>query len=157
MVGKDLKLEVIYYNQGSDIKLEFGLHGEYPLRLLTALCTNPREYLQKLKRAVSRSTIIITLGGFNDDCYLPKITGLSVGRNAEVINNEEFGITEEPGEIKLPDGAIPIVMNGEFCGCVMESGAQSIIMLNENNKSVHSVLQKLIVPYIKEHYDYYKM
>ncbi len=156
-MAKDLKLEVIYYNQGSDIKIEFGLHGEYPLRLLTASCSNPREYLQKLKRAVSRSTIIITLGGYGDECYLPKITGLSVGRKSVVIKNSEHEISEEYGEITLPDGAIPIVMNCEFCGCVMESGAQSIIMLNENTKAVHDVLQKLIVPYIKEHYDYYKM
>ena len=156
-MGKDLKLEVIYFNQSSDIKLEFGIHGEYPLRLLTASCSKPREYLQKLKRAVMRSTIIITIGGYGGNCYLPKITGLSVGRRTVVINNEECGITEDCTEISLPSGAIPIVMNGEFCGCVMESGAQSIIMLNENKKNVYEVLQKLIVPYIKEHYDFYKM
>ncbi len=155
-MGKDMKLEVIYYRLNSDVKLEFGLHGDYPLRLLTDTCNDPKSFLHSLKRAVQRSAVIITVGGFNYDCYLPSVLALSVGRGTVELDLQKNGIVNIDCPAIIPDNSYPIVMNGTFCGCVLESGPQSIIMLTDNKRTRLDVIQKLIVPYLTEHYNYYE-
>lgn len=152
-MAADLRLEIIYFKQNADIELEFGLHGEYPMRLLTASSDEPRDFLKKLKRAVGRSTIILTIGGFSDG--LPQILGKSVGLESSAADREKYGISEPGGEIIMPNTAVPIVINGIYGGCVLESGAQSIIMLSENRKPRKKIVSSLLVPYIKEHYKFY--
>lgn len=152
-MSADLKLEIIYFKQNADIELEFGLHGEYPLRLLTASSDEPRDFLKKLKRAVGRSTIILTVGGFSDN--LPQILGRSVGAEPTAVDREKYDIHEPDGEIVMPRGAVPIAVNGTYGGCVLESGAQSIIMLGENRRLRKKIVSSLVVPYIKEHYEFY--
>ncbi|MDD4698695.1 MAG: SpoIID/LytB domain-containing protein [Oscillospiraceae bacterium] len=151
----DIKMEIIYFCQGSDIKLEFGLRGEYPLRLLTSSCNDYRSFLSSLKKAVARSEVIITVGGFFGDKYLPDILGRAIGNKCKETDLSIYGLNNVHQSLTLPDGAVPLIScNGEFGGCVIESGPQSIIMLTEDNKVRLSLLFELVVPYVTEHYQF---
>ena len=81
---KDVKLEIIYFKQNNDISLEFGLHGDYPLRILSNRCNDKKSFIGLLKRAVSRSLIIVTVGGFNDD-NIPSLISKAINKKEKVI------------------------------------------------------------------------
>jgi len=150
----DIKIEIIYFCQSSDIKLEFGLRGEYPLRLLTSSCNDYHSFLSSLKKAVARSEIIITVGGFFGDKYLPDILGRSIGQNCKKIDLTKYNLNSTHETMLLPDGAIPLISSDrKFGGCVIESGPQSILMLTEENHVRLSLLFELVLPYITEHYN----
>lgn len=152
-MGADVRIEIIYFKQDSDIKLEFGLSSEYPIRLLSSKVSDEISFLKRLKTASLRSPIIITVGGFSKkDVYLPEIVAKAT--NLEMTETD-FGKykTENNGKILLPKGAVPIIYSdGTFNGCVIESGPQSIIMLPEDETNRMKLIKELIVPYISEHY-----
>ena len=82
-MAKDVKIEILYYKTSSDVSLEFGLHGNYPMRLLSSPCNDKKTFLSQLKRAVSRSEIIITIGGYNED-NIPSFIARAIGKK-EVV------------------------------------------------------------------------
>lgn len=151
----DIRMEIIYFCESSDIKLEFGLRGEYPLRLLSSSSNDYRSFLTALKKAAARSEVIITVGGFFGKKYLPEILGRSINHKCKEIDLAKYGLNYINKPLLLPDGAIPLVSaNGKFGGCVIESGPQSIIMLTEDTRVRLSLLFELVVPYITEHYQF---
>lgn len=152
-MGADVRIEIIYFKQSSDIKLEFGLSSDYPIRLLTARANNEVEFIKRLKTASLRSPIIITVGGFEDgDIYLPEIIAKATNLELTPTDCGKYK-TENSKTVMLPEGAVPIIYaDGSFNGCVIESGPQSIIMLPEDDTNRLKLLKELIVPYISEHY-----
>ena len=147
---KDARMQILYFNQTADVLLEFGLQGNYSLRLLTVQCNNYKDFLANLSKAVSRNNIILTVGGFGPQDRLPEILGRGIGRELTAVVAEEFRITA-PVHTRLPEGAIPLVTDeGILAGCVIEQGTQTIIMLTEQTELRHQVLKKLVIPYIGE-------
>lgn len=156
-MGADVRIEIIYFKQDSDIKLEFGLSSDYPIRLLSSRVSDEVSFLKRLKTASLRSPIIITVGGFCDDTYLPEIVAKATNLQMTEMDSGKYK-SENTGTVLLPSGAVPIIYSdGSFNGCVIESGPQSIIMLPEDDTNRMKLLKELIIPYISEHYRVYDL
>lgn len=150
-MSKDVRIELIYYKTSTDISLEFGLHGDYPLRLLSVNAKNRTEFFHSLKRAVSRSEIIVIIGGYNKNDYLPLFLAKSIGRTTIESDNGDYGILSD-GTVILPAGAIPLVTRGKFGGFIIESGPQTIFSLTDDREVRLAVIKEVIVRYITEHH-----
>ena len=143
----DLKLEVIYFKTSTDFKMEFKLCSLCNVRYLSAMVNDTRSFLTALQKSVSRSRVVITVGGFNGDEYVPEILAKATGSGIAEIKANEFS---DEKMVTIPSGAVPMYSkSGEFGGAVIEKGDQSIIMLTENNNLKHELLDLLVGPYIK--------
>lgn len=143
----DLKLEAIYFNTSPDFKLEFKLCGICNVRYLSATTNDLRAFLTALQKSVGRSRVIVTIGGFNGDIYLPKALAKAIGNGVTLVDKNNIKKDEK---IEIVGGAVPLYnQNGELGGMVIEKGDQSIIMLQEDHTLRHDVLDNLVVPYIK--------
>ncbi len=149
-----VKIEFIYYNQNNDPRLEFGIHGDYPMRTLSTSVGEFKEYLIALKKAVSRNNIIIVVGGFGEKAEIANITGRAVGRRIVKYDYVKLGFGKLiAAPEKLPEECLPIIdKNGVFSGALMESGKQAIILLSENCPDKVYVVKELVAPYIFDFY-----
>ena len=150
-MGPDLTLEVIYFNQSTDFKMEFEISGSCNMRFLSHLTHNKGEFLSALSKSVIRSRVIVAVGSFNplDSEYLPKIIARATGYILSPINKAQFSVNSSV-EYLLPNEAIPLVNGeGQLGGCVMENNDQAIILLTGDREIRHSVLMSLVCPYIK--------
>lgn len=150
-MSKDVKIELIYFKSSTDVSLEFGLHGDYPLRLLSINTNDRAEFFHSLKRAVSRSEIIIIIGGYRSKEYLPSFLAKAIGRRLVTSDNGDHGILM-PGTVSIPDGAIPLVIKGKFGGFIIESGPQTIFSLTDDRNIRLAITKDIIVSYIAEYY-----
>ena len=150
-----IKIEFIYFRENNDPRLEFGIHGDYPMRTLSSSCTEFKDYLNVLKKAVSRNNIIIVVGGFGQDGEIADITGRAVGRKTIKYDYQKLGFGKViNAPVKLPENALPIIdKNGVFSGALLESGPQAIIMIDENSPDKVYVMKELIAPFIFEFYN----
>lgn len=152
-MSKDVKVEILYYKSTSDISLEFGLHGKYPLRLLSSDCKDINSFFQSLKRAVSRSEIIITVGGFNEEDNLPMFIARAVGLNCEIPDLLKQNIIADR-KYCLPKGSIALTPKSRrFGGFLLECGPQAIISLTDDRKVRQDVVEEILVNYITEHHN----
>lgn len=147
-----VKVEFIYYRETGDPRLEFGLNGNFTTRVLSTSCEEDKEYLYALKKAVSRNTVIIVVGGFRNDGHLAKLTALAIGRKCEEYDFVGTGYGNIVGAPDLlPEKCLPLVdTNSTFAGILLESGPQSIIMLSENNPNKAFIIKEYISPYVEE-------
>ena len=144
----DLTLEAIYFNTSTDFKMEFKLCSICNVRFLSTTTKDNKAFLLALQKSVSRSKVIVTIGGFNKENYLPKIVANSIGN--ELINISESKVMNVDEDIQIPSGAVPLFnTENHFCGLVIEKGTQSIIMLTEDKELRQQVLDSLVLPYIK--------
>ena len=143
----DLKLEVIYFKTSTDFKMEFKLCNLCNVRYLSAMVNDARSFLIALQKSVSRSRVVITVGGFNGEEYVPELLAKATGSGLCDIKANEFS---EANTISIPNGAVPMYSkSGDFGGAVIEKGDQAIIMLSENKEITHEILDLLVSPYIK--------
>lgn len=141
---KNLKIDIIYYNTPSDFEFEFNLGGYCRSRILNAKATNIKEALTKLALAVTRSRVIIIIGELlgENGCIAPVAKAIS--KPLVAIDHRQYHITS-PEPINLIEGSVPLASSdGEFGGCIIESGPQSIIFLTEN-KALRSVITEELV------------
>ncbi|MBO5746489.1 MAG: SpoIID/LytB domain-containing protein [Clostridia bacterium] len=151
-MSKDVKVEILYYKSTSDISLEFGLHGKYPMRLLSSDCKDINSFFQSLKRAVSRSEIIITIGGFDQEDNLPMFIARAVGLNCEIPNLLKQNIITDK-DYCLPKGSIALAPKSRrFGGFLLECGPQAIISLTDERKVRQDIVEEFLVNYITEHH-----
>ncbi len=148
----DLTLEVIYYNQPTDFKMEFELCGSCNVRFLSNTAKNRSEFLSSLGKSVIRSRAIIALGSFNplDSEYLPKIVARAIGYTLKPVDKEVFKISTS-GDVILPETAMPLIdASGAVAGCLLESNDQAIILLTSDRDLRHRVVSDLVCPYLKD-------
>ncbi len=154
-MSKDVKVEIIYYKSETDVSLEFGLHGNYPVRLLSSSCNNLTLFFHSLKRAVSRSQIIIIVGGYTGDEFIPSFIARAINKEVVVPEYNKLGVICKE-KYPLPEGAAPLApSNKRFGGFLIESGPQTIINLTENKKIRLQVVSEVVVKYIEEHHNYF--
>ena len=147
---QNLKVDVIYYKTNSDFEMEFNLCGCCRMRLLSDKTPDKKTMILSLSRAVSRSRVIIVVGGLFGDDGIIKLTAGAIGKNVSPADNETYGITSNE-KIEIINGSIPLVTTeGYFGGCIIESGPQTLILLSENKNIRKSVLKNLIHPYLEE-------
>ncbi len=154
-MSKDVKIEIIYFKTDTDVSLEFGLHGDYPVRLLSSSSNDLPEFFKLLKRAVSRSEILITVGGYSEEEFLPLFIARAINKEPSVPEYNKLGVITEQ-KYSLPEGAIPLAStNKRFGGFLIESGPQTIISLTENRKIRLNIIENIIVKYIEEHHNFF--
>lgn len=146
----NIKLEIIYYETESDAMLEFGLQGNFALRILSARVNNAVELVAALKKASLRNEFIVVVGGFENNA-IAGVIAKAIGRAEVPVSQYEPGA--EGNEIIVPEGAIPLVNDdGAVCGAVIESGYQSILLLSGEKARRDAVLRPLLLPYLTERY-----
>lgn len=150
-MGPNLTLEVIYFNQSTDFKMEFEISGCCNMRFLSHLTHNKSDFLSALSKSVIRSRVVVAIGSFNplDSEYLPKIIARATGYILTPLNKAEFSVNSSM-EYSLPEKAIPLINGeGQLGGCVMENNDQAIILLTSERELRHTLLSSLVCPYIK--------
>ncbi len=151
-MSKDVKVDVLYYKSTTDISLEFGLYGKYPIRLLSSDCQDINSFFQNLKRAVSRSEIVITVGGFDEEDNLPMFIARAVGLNCEIPDLLKQNIIADK-DYCLPKGAIALAPKSRrFGGFLLECGPQAIISLTDERKVRQDIVEEFLANYITEHH-----
>ncbi len=146
----DLTLEVIYYNQPTDFKMEFELCGCCNVRFLSMSVKERGEFLKAISKSVVRSRAIVVVGSFNplDNDYLPKVVARATGYIVKPIDKAKYEIITQ-GDHFLPDTALPLVdSKGCLAGCVLENNDQAIIMLTGDKVLRHRVVSDLVCPYL---------
>lgn len=146
----NIKVDVIYYLSPSDFEMEFNLCGCCHMRLLNEKTQDKQGLVKALAKAVSRSKVIIICGPLFDDNGLIKTVSTAIGKNTEVIKNNDYGIKFDD-EISVIEGATPLVTpEGFFGGCIIESGPQAIIVLSESKGIRKIIMNNLVHQYIYE-------
>ncbi len=147
---QNIKVDIVYFMTATDFEFEFNLGGCCHMRLLNDKAQDKKSFVNSLARAVSRSQIIICVGPIFGEEGLIATTASAISRGLKTIDNNDYGISSE-GEIKIIDGAVPLVTpEGYFGGCIIESGKQTIILLTENRTIRKSIMKNLIHPYIED-------
>lgn len=153
-MAKDVRIEILYYKTPADVSLEFGLHGDYPLRLLSSSCNTISEFFTCFKRAVSRSEIIITVGGYGED-NLPAFIAKAIGQKCVLPDLHNQNIITQTTYI-LPEKAVPLAPKSHiFGGFLIESGPQTIISLIDDKTTRLDIVKQFLVDYITEHHIYF--
>ncbi len=145
---KNLKIDIIYYNTPSDFEFEFNLGGYCRCRILNAKCATLKETINKLALAVTRSTVVIIVGKLLGENGFVAPVAKSIGKNLAPVDHRKFHITN-PEPISLIEGSLPLVTsNGDFGGCIIESGPQSIVMLTDDKPLRDKISNKLLSFYL---------
>lgn len=147
---QNLKVDIIYYKTNTDFEMEFNLCGCCRMRLLTDKASDKKTLVHDLARAVSRSRVIIIAGKLSGEEGIIEITAKSIAKTVTEVDKGMYGIKSDE-KIGVINGATPLVTpDGEFGGCIIESGPQSMILLSDNRELRKTVMQTLIHPYIEE-------
>lgn len=147
---QNIKTDIIYYKTSTDFEMEFNLCGCCRMRLLTDKAPDRKSLVHNLARAVSRSRIILIVGGlFGDEGTIATVAG-AISKKLTAIDNSVYGISDR-SEIRIIEGATPLVSaDGCFGGCIIESGPQAMIILSDNKSLRKNIMNTLIHPYIGE-------
>ena len=147
---QNIKVDIIYYRTNTDFELEFNLCGCCRMRLLTDKAPDKKTLVHSLARAVSRSRVIIIAGKLCGGEGIIDLISHAIGKGTSVIDKARFGISATD-EITVISGSTPLVTSeGEFGGCIIESGPQSMILLSDDKAVRKTVMNTLIHPYIEE-------
>ena len=147
---QNLKVDIVYYKTNTDFEMEFNLCGCCRMRLLTDKAADSKSTVRSLSRAVSRSRVILVIGALFGDDGVINIISKAIDSKLSNINNKNYGISGND-EIKILDGATPLVTkDGYFGGCIIERGPQTMILLTENKTIRKALMKSLIHPYIEE-------
>lgn len=149
---QNLKTDIIYYKTNTDFEMEFNLCGCCRMRLLTDKAPDKKLMVHGLARAVSRSRVIIITGSLFGEDGIIELTARAIAKTLTEIDNAKYGIKTEE-KISVINGATPLVApDGEFAGCIIESGPQSMILITDDKSVRKTVMKSLIHPYIEELY-----
>lgn len=147
---QNLKVDIIYYKTNTDFEMEFNLCGCCRMRLLTDKASDKKTLVHDLARAVSRSRVIIIAGELSGEEGIIETVAKAIAKTVTEIDKSMYGIKSEEG-IGVISGATPLVTpEGEFGGCIIESGPQSMILLSDERELRKGIMKTLIHPYIEE-------
>ncbi len=145
---KNLKVDIIYYNTPSDFEFEFNLGGYCRCRILNAKCATLKETVNKLALAVTRSSVVIIVGKLLGENGFVAPVAKAIGKSLAPVDHRKFHITN-PEPISLIEGSLPLVtQSGDFGGCIIESGPQSIIMLTDDKPLRDKISAELLSFYL---------
>ncbi len=107
-----------------------------------------KDFLLALSGAVERSKIVMVLGPLFGKSGLISIMSRGLSLPMAEVDWEAIGI-EPILDTELPKGAVPLISsNDTLVGMILESGEQSIIVLNEDADMRAEMLETYIEPYI---------
>ena len=141
---QNLKVDIIYYKTNTDFEMEFNLCGCCRMRLLTDKASDKKTLVHDLARA------IIIAGELSGEEGIIETVAKAIAKTVTEIDKSMYGIKSEEG-IGVISGATPLVTpEGEFGGCIIESGPQSMILLSDERELRKGIMKTLIHPYIEE-------
>lgn len=149
-MAPELSLEVIYYKQKTDFKLEFALCSACSVRFLSTLTHSLQEFTAALQRALSRSRAVVVVGSFQPQSadYLPRLLAETLGLQLQGVDVAHFGITDSQ-QPQLPQDGLPLVtVTGRCGGCVLERADQALILLTDEIALRQELAQDLVCPYL---------
>lgn len=147
---QNIKVDIVYYKTNTDFEMEFNLCGCCRMRLLTDKASDKKTLVHDLARAVSRSRVIIIAGKLSGEEGIIEITARAIAKTVTEIDKSLYGIKSED-KISVINGATPLVTpDGEFGGCIIESGPQSMVLISDDKAVRKTVMNTLIHPYIEE-------
>lgn len=147
---QNIKVDIVYYKTNTDFEMEFNLCGCCRMRLLTDKASDKKTLVHDLARAVSRSRVIIIAGKLSGEEGIIEITARAIAKTVTEIDKSLYGIRSAE-KVNVINGATPLVTpNGDFGGCIIESGPQSMILLSDDRAVRKTVMNTLIHPYIEE-------
>lgn len=147
---QNIKVDIVYYKTNTDFEMEFNLCGCCRMRLLTDKASDKKTLVHDLARAVSRSRVIIIAGKLSGEEGIIEITARAIAKTVTEIDKSLYGIKSE-NIISVINGATPLVTpDGEFGGCIIESGPQSMVLISDDKAVRKTVMNTLIHPYIEE-------
>ena len=149
----NIKADIIYYKSATDFELEFNLCGCCRMRLLSDKMQDKKSFVHSLARAVSRSSVILVAGPLLGEDGTVKTVTEALNTSTETVDKTEYAITDE-GEIQIIKNSTPLVTpQGDFGGCIIESGPQTMILLTDDKQIRKTIMKDLIHPYIEELYN----
>ena len=149
----NIKADIIYYKSATDFELEFNLCGCCRMRLLSDKMQDKKSFVHSLARAVSRSSVILVAGPLLGEDGTVKTVTEALNTSTETVDKAEYAITDE-GEIQIIKNSTPLVTpQGDFGGCIIESGPQTMILLTDDKQIRKTIMKDLIHPYIEELYN----
>ena len=109
---------------------------------------SPRSFLVELSQAVERSKIIIAIGELYGKNGLINIMSKGLDLPMTAVDWKSMGIAPIMNTL-LPKDAVPLLAaDDSLAGMILESGSQSIIVLNENAEIRAKMLEMYIEAYI---------
>lgn len=109
---------------------------------------SPRSFLVELSQAVERSKIIIAIGELYGKNGLINIMSKGLDLPMTAVDWKSMGIAPIMNTL-LPKDAVPLLAaDDSLAGMILESGSQSIIVLNENAEIRAQMLEMYIEAYI---------
>lgn len=137
-----MPIEIVYYNTERNEQLEQRL-GEFGT-VAASSGEDKRSFLIALSEAVGRSDIIITVGAV-DKLAATLSKGLSLP--LVPIDWSAIGIAGEEGAA-LPQGALPLLVDGSVYGMIIESASQCIIAVDDDRTAVEHLTETYISAYL---------
>ena len=138
-----MPIEIVYYNTERNGWLEQKL-GEFG-SVSVESGEDRRGFLVALSQAVSRCDIIIAVGAVST---LSGTLAKGLGLPLTPIDWDAIGIKGEEGA-SLPQGALPLLVDGSVYGMIIESAAQCIIAIDSDESAVKHLTETYITDYVK--------
>lgn len=144
----NLKVDIIYYKTSSDFELEFNLTGCCRMRLFKDKIDDRKEFVTALARDVSRSRIILVISDLHGDKNGAETVSAAIGYKYVPLDKAAHSVKSDE-DIYVPKGALPLVTkSGQFGGCIIECGKQSIIIVTSDRALRHEIMRSYIHQYI---------
>lgn len=135
-------IELIYYASARNEWIEEKINECAQVNVSSG--EDRKGFLTALAAAISKSNICITVGDIE---MLSKALAKSLGLELCAVNWAQFGITGDP-DATLPQGALPLAVDGKACGMILESGCQCIIAVDNSELAIKHLFNAYIYPYI---------
>lgn len=149
-MNKDVRIDIIYFCTPADWGFESELYGGgYDLRLLTQTASTKTEAVHALSRAVGRSEVILIVGGFYGNIYLPATVAAAIGFSCQRVGLAGAAPEET---LVFPAGAVPFALDGCLRGAMLCSGPQMIFFLDEERSGRVRLAREKILPHIQARY-----
>ena len=104
-----------------------------------------RTFLTTLAEAVSRSEVIITVGQLT---LITSVLARGLGAELSPVDFKGLGINATE-EVLLPQGSLPLVLENEVVGMLLENSGQCIIAVDSDEQKAIELYDMYIKPYIE--------
>lgn len=102
-----------------------------------------KAFLLALSEALSHSPVVLAAGGFP---ALSEALSRGLGLPLTAVDWSALGMENGP-DVQLPKGALPLLLEREICGFILESGPQAILALDRN--AAAPLFDAYLAPYLQ--------
>lgn len=137
-----MSIETIYFKAAPNDEFEQGMSRLANYAGCTA-ADDRRTFLTTLAQAVGRSEAILTIGQL---ALLSSVLSRGLGAELAPVDWNALGLT--PQDVLLPQGALPLVVDGHVAGMILENAGQCIIAINNEENDLDKLCELYVLPYL---------